>query len=109
MTNELHQYCEVVKNNKESMEDLLLSMSYFDMDFTGENGDEYLWEEAREAGFESNALYCLSIAKQEKDAENMAYTFLSMWMQHDCNYYIEYDISIRSVDNYIFVALSYIA
>ena len=32
--------------NRESLLDALRSLSDFDYDFNGENGDDYLWEEA---------------------------------------------------------------
>lgn len=108
MINQLNQYCEVTMNNKEAVEELLFNISNFDMDFTGENGEEYLWDEARELGFESNASYCMHVAKQETNTEDMVYKFLSMWMQRDCNYYVDYTFSVRTAGDYIFVALSYI-
>ena len=54
----------VTPNTKEDAAELLLHLADCDCDFNGENGAEYLWEDAE--GFESNAKYCLSIAEQEK-------------------------------------------
>ena len=100
----LKHFCDVVANTKEAMAECLMFMSDFDCDFNGENGLEYLWEEAD--GFKSNSEYCLSIAEQEPTPIEMAEKFISMWMGRDY-YYEDYDLGILVRDNYLFISLAY--
>ena len=57
----LEHYYDVVPNTKQDVSSSLMNLATCDNDFNGENGLEYLREEA--VGFESNAEYCLSIAE----------------------------------------------
>ena len=70
----LEHYYEVVPYDKDEVESSLLSLADCDNDFNGENGPEYLWEEAE--GFESNAKYCMSIAKNETATVKIVKSFL---------------------------------
>lgn len=60
--------------NKENLKEKLFEVfSKVDADFTGENGDDYLWNEAKEKGFMSNLEYSLEEAKikYSGDTENI--------------------------------------
>jgi hypothetical protein len=81
-----------------------MDLANCDNDFNGENGDEYLWEEAE--GFESNAEYCLSIAEQEPTPREMVEKFISMWMSRDY-YYEDYDLGVLVRDGNLFISLAY--
>lgn len=105
MRNKLNLDYEVVANNKEDVADMLMRLADNDLDFNGENGDGYLWEEAR--GFESNAAYCLSIAEKEKTTSDMIEKFISLWMERDY-YYQDYRIGIHFENNTLYVSLAYI-
>ena len=59
--------------NRESLLDALRSLSDFDCDFNGENGDDYLWEEAN--GFESNMDYLINKVRDIKDDEDCVNSF----------------------------------
>ncbi len=101
----LHHYADVVNNNKESVSDLLMDMADFDLDFNGDNGEEYLREEAE--GYESNAEYCLHVAKNENSLSAMIEKFIHMWMGQD-GYYYDYSIEVIEADNKLFVSLVYL-
>lgn len=105
MNDKLHLDYEVVTNTKEDVAGMLMCLADNDLDFNGENGDEYLWDEA--LGFESNAAYCLSIAKKEKTPSDMIEKFISLWMGRDY-YYQDYRIGIHCENNTLFVSLAYI-
>ena len=98
-----HQY-DVVLNTKDEVKKCLFNISDCDLDFNGENGSEYLWEEAE--GFESNSEYCMSIAQQEPTTKDMIKKFISLWMGRDY-YYEDYDLGVIVMDNYIFISLAY--
>jgi hypothetical protein len=98
-----HQY-EVVAYDKDEVADCLMSMAYSDCDFNGQNGPEYLWDEAE--GFESNAEYCLSVAQQEPTLREMIEKFISMWMGRD-QYYEDFDIAVLVQDDKLFISLAY--
>ena len=100
----LEHYYEVVPYDKDEVESSLLSLADCDNDFNGENGPEYLWEEAE--GFESNAKYCMSIAKNETNIRDMIEKFISMWMGRDY-YYENYDIGVLVRDGRLFISLAY--
>ena len=100
----LEHYYEVMKNTKEEATETLMCLADIDNDFNGENGSEYLWEEAK--GFESNAAYCLSIAVKEATPAEVVRKFVSLWMEKDA-YYSDYDLGVLEEGNKLFVSLAY--
>lgn len=100
----LEHYYDVTENTKEGALSSLMDLALCDNDFNGENGAEYLWEEAE--GFESNAAYCLSIAEQEPTPRAMVEKFISLWMGRDY-YYEDYDIGVLVRDDQLFISLAY--
>lgn len=77
--------------NRESLLDALRSLSYFDYDFNGENGNDYLWEEAN--GFESNMDYLINKVRKIKDDEDCVNSFFEEWMDND-SYYEKWNVSV---------------
>ena len=77
--------------NRESLLDALRSLSDFDRDFNGENGDDYLWEEAN--GFESNMDYLINKVREIKDDEDCVISFFEEWMDND-SYYEKWNVSV---------------
>ena len=66
-----HVNLKTVVVRKENLEEKLFELfSCVDADFTGENGEDYLWSWAKEEGFESNLEYELKNAK-EKHRDNL--------------------------------------
>lgn len=102
----LNIYSESVKEQTlDSVFDALMSISETDLDFIGENGVEYLWEDATE--FESNREY---VFNEIRNMENMTLTraietFFYMWLRYD-NFYQEYDYDIAKDENENIVAIS---
>ena len=78
--------------NRESLLNALRSLSDFDCDFNGENGLDYLWEEA--SGFESNMDYLIDKIRGIKDDEDCVNSFFEEWMDNDRNYYEEWNVSV---------------
>lgn len=56
----------------------------FDADFTLGNGEGYLWQEAIDGGFDSNAAYLVSISKTPKE-------LVKNFMKKERGYYSDYD------------------
>ena len=104
-TYSLEHYYDIINYDKKAVKDYLLGIADYDCDFNGDNGDEYLWEEAE--GFESNAEYCLSIAEQESTLRGMIEKFLSLWVGKD-PYYESYDVGILAENGKLFVSLAFI-
>lgn len=77
--------------NRESLLDALRNLSDFDRDFNGENGDDYLWEEAN--GFESNMDYLINKVRKIKDDEDCVNSFFEEWMDND-SYYEKWNVSV---------------
>ena len=101
----LNHCYEAVPNTKEDVATCLMNLADCDCDFNGENGDDYLWDEAE--GFESNAEYCLSEAKEESTPSAMVAKFLDMWMGRD-SYYWDYDLGTVVEGDTLFISLAYI-
>ena len=83
---------EVKAGNRESLLNALISLSDFDCDFNGENGLDYLWEEA--SGFESNMDYLIDKIREIKDDEDCVNSFFKEWMDNDRNYYKKWNVSV---------------
>lgn len=89
----LHTSLEKVKaGNRESLLCALSSIADFDMDFNGENGEDYTWDEALENGFESNLEYLINEVKDIEDDEECVKTFFKEWLDND-GYYAEYEVN----------------
>ena len=100
----LEHYYEVAENSKMDVSTCLMCLADCDCDFNGENGSEYLWDEAE--GFASNAEYCLSIAIKEPTPREMVEKFISMWMGKD-GYYEDYDLGVLVREDKLFISLAY--
>ena len=101
----LEHYYDVMPNTKVGVLECMANLQNIDEDFNGNNGLEYLWEDAE--GFPSNAEYCWSIAQKEPTPSAIIEKFISMWMGRDY-YYQDYDIGIVIEDDKLFLSLAYI-
>lgn len=93
---------KIIENTETDAMALAMSIAGYDADFCGENGDEYLWKEAKD--FESNAEYAWSVAKNEPSPEEMLKKFFTMWLAAD-SYYSHYNWSIILDGNRLSVSL----
>ena len=93
--------------NKGEIEDALLKLSEFDADFSGDNGDEYLWDIAREKGFETNAEYLISTLKDVESPERKAEEFFKGWIEDD-GYYQDYQYAVNEVGDKVVVSLAFV-
>ena len=89
----LHTSLEKVKvGDRANLLHILRNIADFDMDFNGDNGEDYTWEEALENGFESNLEYVIDYVKDIESDEECVETFFKEWMDND-GYYAEYDVN----------------
>ena len=102
---QLKHYCTTTNKDKQEILNMLTLMGCDDNDFNGENGIEYLWEDAK--GFECNLDYCLSVASKEDAPQKIIETFISTWFNHDW-YYQDYDLDVIEEGDKIFFSLAYI-
>ena len=56
-----------IPGDKESLKVALAEISETDADFIGDNGDDYLWDDARAAGFETNFDYVFDQIVEENN------------------------------------------
>ena len=82
---------KVKENTREALLAALTELGEMDADFSGENGIEYLWEEASE--FDSNCEYCLDKVKDLKTDEEVIEKFIRLWIEAD-NYYKEHELNV---------------
>lgn len=101
----LQHYVDKITNTKKEAAKSLLILANIDSDFNGDNGMEYLWEDAE--GFESNAEYCLSISENESTPRMMIEKFISLWMGRD-SYYDDYNLEILAHEDVLFISLAYL-
>ena len=88
--------------SKDDLEALLTSLGDLDADYSGENGEDYLSEEALEAGFESDAAYDahrLVAALDEASfgaatVKEAAERYCADWLGQD-GYYHEYCVDVE--------------
>lgn len=87
-------HLQLFKVSTDDLEDVklgLISLCDCDGDMNGDNGDDYLWEEA--TGYESNAEYLAAQAiSKDKTVQEMFTYFVDTWMERDRNYYSNYEI-----------------
>lgn len=84
-------HCKTITGNtpeevKQDVINKLCDIASSDCDFNGENGDSFLWEIAKERGFDNNLEYTASIAMKEDSPVEAAKTFVEMWLGGS-NYY----------------------
>ena len=96
---------DVITNTEEGVKQFLFNAANYDSDFNGDNGYEYLWEDAE--GFETNADYCWSIAEKEKTPRLMIEKFISLWMGKD-NFYVDYSIEVLQYEEMLFASLVFV-
>lgn len=88
----------------EDIRNSLIALCGCDEDMNGNNGDEYLWEEAK--GYYSNAEYLADYVMENcKDVKNMFKTFVERWVRHD-SYYDDYNLEFAKTGKNIIVALT---
>ena len=86
-----------IPGDKESLKAALAEISETDADFIGDNGDDYLWDAARAAGFETNFDYVFDQIKDD-DEKTLIKRFFDFWVGHD-SYYEAYDYIVEYDDN----------
>ena len=101
---------KVKAGNREDLLSALANFSDFDLDFNGENGLDYLWDEVWEVNgfenideyenqvnaelkYESNLEWLLDKVKDIEDDGECIETFFETWMEHDRNYYDETEVN----------------
>lgn len=103
---------KVVEVNSNKKEDVLEALSFlmdFDNDFIGENGEDYLWDEAREKGFKCNRDYLLHEVSEHECYSDMIEEYITTAMERDNNYYdYTYHESWDNKGNLINIVLVYI-
>ncbi len=100
----MEHIADIIANTKAGAKLFLFQTANYDSDFNGDNGYEYLWEDAE--GFETNADYCWSIAEKEKTPRLMIEKFISLWMGKD-SYYVDYSIEVLQHEEILFVSLAF--
>lgn len=72
---------------------------FTDEDFNGNNGEDYLWEVAKEKGFSSNQDYVIDqIRKSDIHGTNIVKTYLEEWLGND-SYVFMYKYDCKLVDS----------
>ena len=103
-----------IKDKKE-IKTALLCLTECDSDFLGDNGEEYLQDEAKKAGYNNNADFYADKAinslpdnYDDTDVSAVIRQYVYDWMEHD-SYYIDYRVGTTYVSkNSLHVFLAYI-
>lgn len=98
----------VIINDKNIEKELFNLFSSMDADFNGENGEDYLWDNAKDNGFNSNLDYSLFKAREEfgDDLEKVIKYVISSAQCTWDGYYSSWSESITKKDNEFIVALA---
>ncbi len=86
-----HSIVEVTAGDKESLLNALQSLGECDCDFCGENGEDYLWDIAKDK-YDSNSDYLRDKVADIEDDEECINAFIDGWMGND-RYYIDYSVN----------------
>ena len=105
VTQNIEQY-NTAEELKANVLDALADFGVNDNDFNGENGAEYLWEQAK--GFESNRDYLLDKVAKIDDIGKMIYEYFDKWLGCD-GYYDSYAYNIirNEANEIVAIALAY--
>jgi hypothetical protein len=95
-----------IKNEKSYAQNFLASLAINDNDFNGNNGLEFLWEEAR--GYNSNFDYLEDYLSDIEDAETYIREFIERWIGAD-DYYEEYSLRIEKEGDFLYVSICWVA
>lgn len=99
---------------KKDISDIFYKLATHDDDFNGNNGDEYLWEEAENNGFETNCDYLVhTLLKDIPEDKILEYgevrklldKFFDGWTYND-SYYDGLDFDFEDENNILFVAVA---
>ena len=92
---------QVVGGYRKDLLAALKSIGDDDRDFTGENGEQYLWEKALDGGFSSNREYLLDKVKDIESDTECVKAYFETWKEND-GYYkdAEYQV-IENRNGYI--------
>lgn len=98
----------VVVKNENVKESLFELFSSVDADFNGENGEDYLWDCAKENGFESNLDYELKNAKEKyaDDLELVIKEVVSSAQGTWGDYYSNWDTEIIKINEGFIVSIA---
>lgn len=96
---------DIIANTREAAKLFLFTAIQCDNDFNGENGEEYLWEDAME--FKSNAEFCWTEAEKKSTPREIIEYFVSLWMGRD-TYYVDYSVEILQHEEILFVSLVFV-
>ncbi len=101
-----HLVTKEVKSLKD-FEGLLVELGRLDADYCGDNGEDYLSDEAKAAGYDSDAEYDAhslvdkitraDVRKGVEGAEELIQRYLDGWLGED-GYYHEYEAIVRKAD-----------
>ena len=101
----MHKTVSYKIGNRKDLLEALRCLSDGDCDFNGENGLDYVCEDAKAGRFNSNQDYYLSIAEEISDEEDAINTFLDGWLKHD-NYYDEWNVEFETAGKTKFISLA---
>lgn len=101
----------VVKGNtREDLLNALKELAKIDLDFNGENGEDYLWSTAKESGYKSNMDYLINDIKDIKEDKELIKEYIRRWIEEDTYYgQSEFSIIENKPGNIIAIALSVVS
>lgn len=88
----------------DSIVNAMCSFSDTDCDFNGENGEDYLWDDTKAAGYKCNLDYTADICRKESTPKKALFKFAELWLGRDTyydNYKVEYTTKNNDFDDEI--------
>lgn len=102
---------QIINKTKEDVVNYLKNIAdEYDDDFNGDNGEDYLWDEAKWKGYSNNADYCINEVMEQFEKDNdlvkSIKNFFKLWLCSD-DYYDSYKISV--IENYdnLYIAFAF--
>ena len=102
------RYMESIKERvkKKDFKAELINLLDFDCDISGENGDEYLWQEAKDRGFSTNAEYIVDDAINTYGETDDAIEH-ALRKVFDDSFYTVWDIHLEERIHFYIVMIGY--
>ena len=102
---------QIINNTKEDVIEYYNNIvNEYDDDFNGNNGEDYLWEIAKDDGFKTNIDYCINkVMKQyeiDGDIEKAIGDFFEFWFKSD-SYFDEYDYCVYEYKDKLFISFAF--
>ena len=102
---------QIIDNTKENVIEYFNNIvNEYDDDFNGNNGEDYLWDIAKDDGFKTNIDYCINKVMKQYEIDNdivkAIEDFFKLWFESD-SFFDEYDYCVYEYKDKLFISFAF--